>query len=86
MDKRGKWVVAKTCENDIRSLRRGLGISPLAARVLSARGIDTPEKARSFLNTDLSGIASPLLLADMDKAVEIIEKAISDGVRIAVYG
>lgn len=86
MDKRGKWVIAQTHENDIRVLCRGLGISPLAARVLSARGIDTPEKAQSFLSTDVSGIASPDLLADMDRAVELIEDALARGDRIAVYG
>lgn len=86
MIKKDKWIIARRREDVIRSLQHSLGISGLAAAVLSARGIDTEEKAREFMDTDTAHIHDPFLIADMDKAAAIIEDAIASGERIAVYG
>ncbi len=62
------------------------GIPALPALVLSARGIDTPEKAREFLAGGPERLEDPLLLRDMDRAVERIRRAVEQGELVAVYG
>ena len=62
------------------------GIPALPALVLSARGVDTPKKARAFLAGGPERLADPLLLRDMDRAVERIRRAVERGERVAVYG
>lgn len=62
------------------------GIPPLAARVLSARGYDTPEKAADFLNTGVSLLYDPFQLKDMDRAAARLERGIQAGEIICVYG
>ena len=62
------------------------GIPPLAAMVLCARGLDTPEKAAAFLDAGLGQLRNPLLMKDMDKAAARVARALADGETIAVYG
>ena len=62
------------------------GIPPLAAAVLCARGLDTPEKAAAFLDAGLGQLRNPLLMKDMDKAAARVARALADGETIAVYG
>ena len=62
------------------------GIPPLAAAVLCARGLDTPEKAAAFLDAGLGQLRDPLLMKDMDKAAARVARALADGETIAVYG
>lgn len=83
--KRKKWVISPLDEDRAKALVQCFGISAIAAKVLSARGI-LPENAADFLDTSLSKLHDPFLLADMDKAVEIINTAIADGEKIAIYG
>ena len=45
-----------------------------------------PEKARSFLSNDLSGLSGPDIFEHMPKAVARIRSAIALGEKIAVYG
>ena len=58
---------------------------PLLTRVLIARGIDTPEKMRSFLE-DEGALADPFRLAGMQAAVSRLARALDEGERIVVYG
>lgn len=62
------------------------GMPPLCAAVLSARGVDAPEKAAAYLRSGPELLHDPFLLRDMDKAVSRITQALRDGERIAVYG
>lgn len=62
------------------------GIPPLAAMVLCARGLDTPEKAAAFLDSSLGQLRDPLLMKDMDKAAARVARALEAGETIAVYG
>ena len=67
-------------------LARSLGIHPLAARVLAARGLSDPAAAASFLAPSLADLPDPFALKGMEAAVERLARAIGAGERIACYG
>jgi len=79
------WVVAPPCPEGERALT-GAGLSPLLAKVLSARGITTAGQAEELLSPDTCLPHDPMLLRDMDKAVDRIRQAIEHKELISVYG
>ena len=81
-----KWVTATADNASARALADACGFSPLAALVLCARGLDTPEKATHFLCVDAEQLHNPLLLCDMEKAVAEIHSAILAQEKIVVFG
>ena len=80
-----KWYIAPAEEADIRRLGEA-GYPQLVSQVLAARGISTAEEAAAFLERGRDLTCSPFLMKDMDRAVECISRAISQGRRIAVFG
>lgn len=62
------------------------GIAPRLAQLLFARGIDTLEAAQRYLTPSMEHLHDPMLMQDMDKAVECIRDAIAKGETIAVFG
>jgi single-stranded-DNA-specific exonuclease len=81
-----KWQFKSSDFDSSLRLASEVGVSPFAAQLLINRGIKTAAEARSYLYPSLDGLHSPFKLADMDKAVERIHKAISRGEKICVYG
>ncbi len=69
-----------------RALARTLGQSDLLARVLLARGCDDIDRARMILRPDLSSLADPFTLTQMERAVDRIRSAIHRGERILIHG
>ena len=67
-------------------LERELKISSAAARMLVVRGIQTADEARAFVRPALDKLHDPFLMKDMDKAVERLHQAITQGEKILVYG
>ena len=65
---------------------REAGYPALLAAVLAARGVSVPEETAPFLEREERLTWSPLLMRDMDRAVERIGRALADGERIAVFG
>lgn len=61
-------------------------LSPIMAKLFSLRGIDTDEKLNFWFNASEENLADPLLMHDMEKAVDRINKAIDSGEKITVYG
>lgn len=70
----------------IETLAKELNISKVTAKVLINRKIDTIEKANNFLNGQLTQILDPMLLKDMDKAINRIFEAIQNKESICIYG
>ncbi len=62
------------------------GISPLTAITLCRRGAHSLSEATTFMASGLELLHDPMLLKDMDKAVQRIESALAAGETIAVYG
>lgn len=68
-------------------LQSELGLAPLAARVLAARGMVDPDEARAFLSPSLErDWLDPLLIPGMDAVVSRIERALGANERIAIFG
>ena len=80
-----RWDVAPARPEAVQRLMDA-GYPYLVSSVLASRGIDTAEAAADFLLCDHQLTHSPLLMADMDRAVERISRALAEGERIAVYG
>ena len=80
-----KWNIGAPAQQDI-DLLRSAGYPGLLSTVLAARGVTTPEAAAEFLDRDRKLSLSPLLMKDMDRAVARIQRAISNGETIAVFG
>lgn len=58
----------------------------IVAKVLLNRGFTDAAEAKKFLDKDSDNFYSPLLLCDIDKAVERIKKAIATKEKVVVYG
>ena len=67
-------------------LERELNISSAAARMLVVRGIQTADEARQFIRPSLDKLHDPFLMKDMDKAVDRLHQAITQGEKILIYG
>ena len=83
---RKKWRFRNSDLDSSLALASEAGVSPLAAQLLINRGIKTAAEARAYLYPTFDELHSPFKLADMDKAVERIHKAISRDEKICVYG
>jgi single-stranded-DNA-specific exonuclease len=73
-----KYLVAK--------LAGELNIDHHLANILVQRGISNFDEAKKFFRPSLENLHNPFLMKDMDKAVERLEKAISNNEKILVYG
>ena len=63
-----------------------LNISSAAARMLVVRNIQSAEEARQFIRPSLDKLHDPFLMKDMDKAVERLHQAVTQGEKILIYG
>jgi len=82
-----RWNL-RTCQPETEIiLARELGISPLLARLMIARGITTVEAAGPFLDARLSEhLRSPMLFTHMPAATTRVLAALQRGERIGIYG
>ncbi len=67
-------------------LADALGVHPTIARLLCMRGLSDPELAARFLYPALEHLNDPFRLADMDKAIPRLERAIAQREKIAIHG
>jgi len=84
-----KWIYRTLSEQQIETqnkLAEELSISPVLAQLLVQRDIHTFDDARSFFRPDLANLHDPFLMADMDKAVERLTKAMRHNEKILIYG
>ncbi len=63
-----------------------MNVHPTIARLLCLRGFANAERADRFLNPSLDHLHDPFLLADMDRAVPRLERAVAQRERIAIHG
>ncbi len=87
MVKECKWIVKDPADPvKVERLVAEVGIDRVLADLLVSRGVETFDQARAFFRPSLDDLHDPFLMKDMDKAVERLHKAISQGEKILVYG
>jgi single-stranded-DNA-specific exonuclease len=72
--------------NAVAALEEDLHLPNLIARILSIRGIGTPDEARRFLYPRLEDLSDPFLLPDAAKGVAALSEAVRSGRKIGLYG
>jgi len=80
-----KWYVAAK-KADFEKWAAEFGISPVIARILRNRDLTESGGIRKFLYGTLEDCYSPWLLKDMDRAVELLLKAVEEKTAIRVIG
>lgn len=68
------------------ALARTLGCPDLVARVLLARGVEDPDRARIHLRHDLGQLHDPFEFCGMERAVARVKKAVRSGETILILG
>src|SRR5262252_3734803 len=81
-----KWIVRESDPVLATELAARLGVSPIVASLLIARGYASRDSAHSFLNPSLAQLHDPLLMLGMSAAVERLIRAIETGQPILIYG
>ena len=82
-----RWAILPNDEASERRLASELGIPPLVARVLVARGLGDVARAREFLSPSIErDWADPLCIPGMAGAVARVERALDAHETIAVFG
>lgn len=86
MGKRARWTLPCGDPREIEMLAAALAIGTPAAKVLVSRGLSDAEAARRFLAPSLDQLCDPLLMRDMNLALERLQRAIRDHEQILIYG
>jgi single-stranded-DNA-specific exonuclease len=82
-----RWILKpKPDPSKVAALKKELQVDDIVATLLLQRGIETYEDAKTFFRPSFEDLHDPYLMKDMDNAVARIEKAISEGENILVYG
>ena len=78
--------VAQCDEALLKTIETRLGLPPLIARILVARGVRSPEAVEAFLSPKLETLSNPFLLPDMEKGVAKAVEMIEGNRRIGLFG
>jgi single-stranded-DNA-specific exonuclease len=85
--KEKRWIIREGYDLEVvNSLADSLGVDQIIATLLVERGVTTFKEAKRFFRPSLDQLHDPFLMKNMDKAIERINRAISQGERIMVYG
>lgn len=83
----GRWELAAPDPGVVAALTAGLGVSPITARILAARGVASVVEARRFLEPDMErDWPTRSAIPGMAEAAERVARAIREGERIVVFG
>jgi single-stranded-DNA-specific exonuclease len=82
-----RWAIRTDNNKEVaEQLAAALNIDTVLCQLLVSRGVRTFDEARYFFRPDIRHLHDPFLMADMEKAINRIELAISAGERIMIYG
>jgi single-stranded-DNA-specific exonuclease len=81
-----QWNILQPDPQLVLTIRNHLDCHPIFAKVLANRGLDAPDLIDPFISPSMADLPSPLLLADMDKAVARICRALEENEKILVIG
>lgn len=80
-----RWVVAAK-RADFAAIGKEFGIDPVIARLIRNRDVQDKEEIRRYLHGTVEELASPHLMKDVDKAVEILRDKIKEKKQIRIIG
>ena len=80
-----RWVVAAK-RADFAAIGKEFGIDPVIARLIRNRNVQDKEEIRRYLHGTVEELASPHLMKDVDKAVEILRNKIKEKKQIRIIG
>ena len=69
-----------------KKLNKALNINPIICQLLSQRGIQTFEQAKTFFRPKIENLHSPFLMQDMTKACDCLINVIESKKKVMVYG
>jgi single-stranded-DNA-specific exonuclease len=81
-----RWIPRSEHAVGAGNLASALGVSPVIAGVLAARGVETEEAARALLHPSLEQLHDPHLMLGMKESVTRVLRAVDAGERILIYG
>lgn len=82
-----RWIIRhQEITKEILQLSQALKFEPEYTALLYSRGVTTFEQARRFFKPGYDDLYDPLLLRDMDRAVEHLVHVIQRGEKIMFYG
>ena len=71
---------------DFTAIGKRFNIDPVIARIIRNRDVCEMKDIDMYLNGTLADLHNPRLMKDMDKAVDIMTKAIADNLKIRIIG
>ena len=80
-----KWMVYNK-KADFQKIGSEFGIDPVIARLIRNRDIQDMKEIRSYLYRTLAEIPSPWKMKDMERAVQILQKKITQKKKIRIIG
>lgn len=84
---RSRWSISDQPDQRlVEQLVQSLNVPRVLASLVAQRGYSTPEEAKRFLRPSLDSLHDPRLLRGMDRAVEILARAVGAGETIFVHG
>jgi single-stranded-DNA-specific exonuclease len=81
-----RWIVRRHETENATSLARSLGVSPILAALLAARGCDNERAARAFLTPSFAQLHDPYRMLGLREAVARLQVAINTNEPILIYG
>src|SRR5690606_41875654 len=82
-----RWKIKDKADlQAVEELSTGINVNHALANMLVNRGITNFQKAKDYFRPDFDKLHDPFLMKDMDKAVERLSEAMSNGEKIMVYG
>ena len=82
-----RWHIHSPNPELAESIAKVTGLSPLLAQVLINRGMDTPERARVFLDPDSEILPDPKTeFPDLTKSLDLLQTSIENQSKIAICG
>jgi single-stranded-DNA-specific exonuclease len=81
-----RWVLRQSNTSQTAELAAALGVSPIVASLLCARGHQTVAAAKAFLSPTLDQLHDPFLMLGMKDAVKRLLSAIDNHEPVMIYG
>ncbi|MDZ7822510.1 MAG: single-stranded-DNA-specific exonuclease RecJ [Candidatus Marinimicrobia bacterium] len=81
-----KWVYPEISGDDVLEYSKQFRLSSLFTRILLNRNIRSPEALQRYFDKSAYSLYDPFSMLDMNRAVEILERALAAGKKILIYG